>query len=224
MAVLLLFVQKLLQFTITILAFVGTAIFINPSFVLTTSQLWIVISAMVLVLGSQPSIKLSDLVASNDSASMLLILFSAICTVNMAMIEFSLNADGHINSWTLVGILIMVVGLIIRIIAINQLHDFFTNTVSIRQNHRIIKTGFYAIVRHPSYTGSLLVFYGLPVLLQSWLSLPFSIILTYLAYHNRIKIEERCLIEHFGEMYQVYKNNTGTLFPLLNFKKDGHHS
>lgn len=224
MAVILLFIQKLLYFTITVLVFVGTAIFINPSFVLATSQFWIVISAMVLILGSQRAIKLSDFVASHDSASMLLILFSSISTVNMAMIEFALNADDHINIWTLVGIVIMVVGLTIRIIAINQLHDFFSNTVSIRQNHRIIKTGFYAIVRHPSYTGSILVFYALPVLLQSWLSLPFSIILTYLAYHNRIKIEERCLIEHFGEMYQVYKNNTGTLLPLLNFKKYGHRS
>ncbi|HVP06407.1 MAG TPA: isoprenylcysteine carboxylmethyltransferase family protein, partial [Candidatus Acidoferrum sp.] len=56
------------------------------------------------------------------------------------------------------GLILIVVGLIIRWTAILTLRTFFTTDVSIAGGHRLMTSGIYGIVRHPAYTGSLLSF------------------------------------------------------------------
>src|SRR5664279_388200 len=50
-----------------------------------------------------------------------------------------------------VGLSFIVVGLIVRWIAILTLRKYFTTNVAILSDHRIIKSGIYRIIRHPSY-------------------------------------------------------------------------
>ena len=59
-----------------------------------------------------------------------------------------------------VGLFIIIVGMAIRFISIWTLGKYFTVDVTIRDNHQIKKDGFYKIIRHPSYSGSLLSFIG----------------------------------------------------------------
>ena len=113
------------------------------------------------------------------------------------------------------GIAFILLGIILRFIIIKSLGKYFTVDVTIRQDHKIKKEGFYKYVRHPSYSFSLLTSLGLGLYLNNWLSLVLAIIPPLLAFGYRIKIEERTLIEQFGEEYLEYRRKTKKLIPFI---------
>ncbi len=69
---------------------------------------------------------------------------------------------------------------------------FAAPVVKIQQGQKVIDTGPYAIVRHPMYASSLLLFAGLPLLLGSWWGLAVSALFV-LAIAWRAVLEERTL-------------------------------
>jgi protein-S-isoprenylcysteine O-methyltransferase Ste14 len=75
-------------------------------------------------------------------------------------------------------------------------NSFAAPVVKIQQERgqRVITTGPYAIVRHPMYSGGILYFVGLPLLLGSWIGLALAPILIA-ALTLRIGVEERTLTE-----------------------------
>lgn len=75
--------------------------------------------------------------------------------------------------------------------------------------------GFYKSVRHPIYSGLLLGMWCTPHMTVSHLFL--AVLWTVYVFYA-IGLEERDLINEWGEKYQEYKNRTGGVFPLL-FKK-----
>lgn len=65
-----------------------------------------------------------------------------------------------ITPFFMLGCALNVVGASIRLYCYRQLSRLFTFQLSIRDNHRLITTGVYSIVRHPSYTGAILAGVG----------------------------------------------------------------
>jgi protein-S-isoprenylcysteine O-methyltransferase Ste14 len=61
------------------------------------------------------------------------------------------------------------------------------------RGHHVISTGPYAFVRHPMYSGAVLFFVGVPLLLGSWWGLAMSPLFAVL-FAIRARIEERMLI------------------------------
>ncbi len=81
------------------------------------------------------------------------------------------------------------------------------------EEHRLVTSGPYSRVRHPSYTSYFLCFIGLCLLLPSLISL---ILLVGFWGYNRIAIvEEDNLLHHFGGSYREYVKRTGRFFPRL---------
>lgn len=115
----------------------------------------------------------------------------------------------------LIGTIIIIVGIIIRFIAIKQLGRFFTVNVTIRDDHKLIQSGFYKYLRHPSYTGSLLSFLGFGISLNNWLSLAIIFLPALFAFIYRMKIEEIVLSEQFGKQYQDYISKTKRIIPFI---------
>lgn len=107
------------------------------------------------------------------------------------------------------------IGIILRFIIIRSLGKYFTVDVTIRQDHKIKKDGFYKYVRHPSYTFSLLTSLGLGLYLNNWLSLVLALVPTFIAFSYRIKVEEKALIKEFGEEYLGYRKKTKKLLPFV---------
>ncbi|OJA16503.1 hypothetical protein AZE42_11851 [Rhizopogon vesiculosus] len=68
--------------------------------------------------------------------------------------------DMPITSPFLIGTALVITGGLIRWWCFRTLGRFFTFEVSVRKEHQLVKTGPYAIVRHPSYTGIYLQFIG----------------------------------------------------------------
>src|ERR1035438_2319180 len=114
-----------------------------------------------------------------------------------------------------VGLCFIIVGLIIRWTAILTLRKFFTTNVVIQSDHRIIKTGLYRFVRHPSYSGSIISFCGLGFVFSNWISFVVLVIPITIAFLKRIQLEEQALSGAFGEEYTNYCKLSWALFPWI---------
>lgn len=79
---------------------------------------------------------------------------------------------------------------------------YLWRTIEVRKGQRVVDTGLYAIVRHPMYTATTLLFLAMPLVLASPIS--FSVMLLYLPLIIlRIRREER-LLERELEGYSDY--------------------
>jgi protein-S-isoprenylcysteine O-methyltransferase len=112
-----------------------------------------------------------------------------------------------------VGIAIVIAGLVIRWYSIIYLGRFFTVNVAIAADHQLIDTGPYRRVRHPSYTGALMAFWGLALCTQNWVSLALMGMGPTIAFLYRMHIEEIALSGAFGERYRQYMQRTARLIP-----------
>ncbi len=114
-----------------------------------------------------------------------------------------------------IGLVFIVIGMTLRFYAIWSLGRLFTVNVTIREDHSIKKDGIYRIVRHPSYSGSLISFAGFGISLNNWLSFITVMSMVSAAFIYRIKIEEKLLIAQFGDEYLTYKKESYFLIPWL---------
>lgn len=108
---------------------------------------------------------------------------------------------------------ILITGLAIRSAAIWTLGRSFSANVAIRDAQRVKRTGLYAVVRHPSYSGLLLVLLAIGVHSGNWLSLTIVFVPTTIALLHRIRIEEAALHRAFGQEYAEYAKVTRRLVP-----------
>jgi protein-S-isoprenylcysteine O-methyltransferase Ste14 len=99
--------------------------------------------------------------------------------------------------------------------AIVHLGRFFTVNVAISSIHRLIDTGPYRFVRHPSYTGALMAFLGLALCLANRASLVILLVPVFLVFLRRMHVEERALLQAFGDQYRDYMRRTKRLIPAV---------
>lgn len=112
-------------------------------------------------------------------------------------------------------IVVFLAGLALRWWSIVHLGRFFTVDVAIAQDHRIVDDGPYRLLRHPSYTGALLAFVGLGLMLCNWLAALVLVVPVLLLFLRRITIEEQALERAFGEAYHAYRSRTKRLVPFV---------
>jgi protein-S-isoprenylcysteine O-methyltransferase len=113
------------------------------------------------------------------------------------------------------GLILFIAGLSLRWYAISYLGRFFTVNVAIAADHKVIDSGPYRHVRHPSYSGALLAFVGLGLCLCNWGSLALLSIAPFLAFLARIRVEEAALSRALGASYVDYMRRTKRLIPAL---------
>ncbi|MCZ6759530.1 MAG: isoprenylcysteine carboxylmethyltransferase family protein [Gemmatimonadetes bacterium] len=89
-----------------------------------------------------------------------------------------------------------------------------TDTVAIRREHSLVTYGPYRWVRHPMYSIALLFFAGFSLLSANWF-IGLTVIVGLSILVARTSIEERKLIEEFGDEYREYMKRTGRFFPRL---------
>jgi protein-S-isoprenylcysteine O-methyltransferase Ste14 len=114
-----------------------------------------------------------------------------------------------------VGLSLLWIGVAFRLWAIITLGRFFKMVVVIQDGHRVVDSGPYRWLRHPSYTGGLIIVTGLGLAEGDWISLAIMIVFPLIAYLIRIRVEERALLEVLGEEYAAYAKRTSRLVPGL---------
>ncbi len=121
----------------------------------------------------------------------------------------------HFDDWMIYpGIIVMVCGYSLRRYAIWVLGRAFSNILCIKEGQRLTCTGIYSRVRHPAYTGTLVMIAGIPFLFSSPIGL-LPVSLAFPAVLYRISVEERMLAEKFGQEYSNYIKRTKMLVPYL---------
>jgi protein-S-isoprenylcysteine O-methyltransferase Ste14 len=155
--------------------------------------------------------------AKTDGYSTVLIVLTGMVTQVLPIADWKSGAEACtcLGLAEYIGILMLFGGLYLRLKAIDELDRFFTNEVRIEEGWKLIKTGTYKYIRHGSYTGSFLTMLGTSVLFQSWLSLFFSFIILFIVYDYRIRLEEKMLVEFFGEEYLEYQKKTKKMIPFI---------
>ena len=113
---------------------------------------------------------------------------------------FLLPVFDYRNQWSsipftveIISLVVTNIGLIIMDLAMVQ-NAYASKLLDINKDQKLIDTGLYSHVRHPLYSGAVLMILGIPIALGSWISLiPAAI--AVLAILIRIKFEEEMLIK-----------------------------
>ncbi len=113
------------------------------------------------------------------------------------------------------GITLSSIGLVVRWTAVLTLGRFFTTSVAVREGHRIVKTGLYRWLRHPSYTGLYLICIGAGIGFGNWMSLGLCAAVPLGALVYRTIVEERALRSSLGAEYVEYSAQTYRFIPWL---------
>jgi len=122
---------------------------------------------------------------------------------------------GGVHGLKTAAIILLVAGLAIRWTAIFSLGRSFSTNVAIHPTQTVLKTGLFRWVRHPSYTGMLLIFAAIGINARNWVSLAIMLTFPTAALLYRIHVEEMALTDAFGEDYVNYTRTTKRLLPGL---------
>ena len=125
-----------------------------------------------------------------------------------AMIRPSQVADG-------IGLVLFWSGIALRTWSFRTLGRYFTFTVQTSGDQPVIAVGPYQRVRHPGYTGLLLVFMAVGLLIGNWLSFVCLIVAAIGGLVFRIRVEERALLQHLGDGYREYAASRKRLVPFI---------
>jgi protein-S-isoprenylcysteine O-methyltransferase Ste14 len=156
--------------------------------------------------------------ASRDRHSLALI-----WVVILAAIVLGVVAAYRLKPWGMVNIAVIrriaygafSLGMALRWYSVIYLGKYFTVNVSIAGDHRLVETGPYRFVRHPSYLGMTLALAGFALSMVNWVSLVLVMVPWCAVMLWRISIEEKALNEGLGEAYGEYAQRTWRLVPLL---------
>jgi len=109
----------------------------------------------------------------------------------------------------------VVVGLFLVLEWRSLLGRFFTIDVRVHPGQTVVERGPYRWVRHPSYTGLILIFVGIGFALGNWAALAVLAVVPTAGLVVRIRIEERALLDGLGEPYRRFAASRPHLFPGL---------
>ncbi|WP_235916133.1 methyltransferase family protein [Antrihabitans cavernicola] len=112
------------------------------------------------------------------------------------------------------GIVIAAVGQGLRLRSVRELGQSFTFKVHTATDQRVVSSGPYRLIRHPSYTGALVCAFGFSIAYTNWLA-PLMVAFLALGYCVRIPAEERAMAAGLGQPYLDYMRRTKRLVPFV---------
>ena len=190
----------------------------NPSLMVNYKILMIILGSICMWL-TQPAFTLKETSdkKSSDRFSVLLILLMSSISVIAPILDWAYIKTNHsgFSVFTLLGILMIIIGITFRALAVKYLGKYFTPTVQIKEDHYLFTSGPYSVVRHPSYTGAFFAIIAGGVILESLPGFIISCIAMIIAYFVRIRIEEKELIHRFGNEYKRYQQSTKMIIPYV---------
>ena len=115
--------------------------------------------------------------------------------------------------WLVLGLVAAWSGLLLRLWAVLALGRSFTTTVLVQSEQQVVATGPYRLVRHPSYLGLLILFFGLGLALGGAASAAAMVVLPAIGLVRRIAVEEAALQAGLGSAYVEYARGRARLIP-----------
>jgi protein-S-isoprenylcysteine O-methyltransferase Ste14 len=115
----------------------------------------------------------------------------------------------------LLGLGLMVSGISLRTWANATLGSFYTRTLRVAEGQQLIEHGPYRLLRHPGYSGSLLLWIGAGLATTNGAAISVITTVTGSAYLYRVHSEEAMLAQNFGAAYQAYRQRTWKIIPFI---------
>jgi protein-S-isoprenylcysteine O-methyltransferase Ste14 len=91
----------------------------------------------------------------------------------------------------------------------------WSGEVQIKQGHRLIRSGPYAHIRHPIYTGLLLAVPGTALAIGEYRALIGLAVICF-GFARKAKKEELFLAEQFGPEFEDHRRHTGFFLPRFS--------
>jgi protein-S-isoprenylcysteine O-methyltransferase Ste14 len=111
------------------------------------------------------------------------------------------------------GLMLILAAVALRMWVRAHIRDLYSGHVEVQAGHRLVQSGPYRFVRHPGYTGFLLMTLGVAISYSSWIGLAAVPLLLLPGLAYRMRVEERLLTGQFGEEYQAYVRRSKKLIP-----------
>jgi protein-S-isoprenylcysteine O-methyltransferase Ste14 len=127
--------------------------------------------------------------------------------LDLRIIPHGAAADGG-------GIVICVLGLACAIWARRTLAGNWSASVNLKRGHELIQSGPYGYVRHPIYTGMLLMFFGSALVggrLNPWL----GFLVAVAGFWLKLRQEEALMMRHFPDAYPDYRRRVKAIVPFV---------
>jgi protein-S-isoprenylcysteine O-methyltransferase Ste14 len=115
---------------------------------------------------------------------------------------------------TAAGLTIQLAGLLLAVWARCHLGRYWSGEIAIKLDHALVRSGPYALVRHPIYTALLAMYAGSAVVSGEWHAF-VGLTLAVLAYARKVRLEEASLVKSFGAAYREYRSATWAVLPWL---------
>jgi protein-S-isoprenylcysteine O-methyltransferase Ste14 len=106
-------------------------------------------------------------------------------------------------------------GLIFCVWARATLGRNWSGRVTLKENHELIERGPYRIVRHPIYTGLLVMYLATAILLGRMGALIFGVPLVFASFWIKLRDEEEIMLKQFPDQYAAYQQRTARIIPFL---------
>jgi protein-S-isoprenylcysteine O-methyltransferase Ste14 len=114
----------------------------------------------------------------------------------------------------LTGLLAVLMGVAFSVWARLMLGDNWSNRVTVKENHTLVRRGPYRIVRHPIYSGILLGMLG-SALQRGGIRCFAGVLICGFSFWLKTQAEERFMVQSFGEEYLQYRRKVKALAPFI---------
>ena len=119
---------------------------------------------------------------------------------------------GPVTHW--IGAAVVAAGLAFTVWARVHLGRNWSGTVTVKNDHELVRSGPYRFVRHPIYSGALLAIAGISLARGDWRG-PLALLILFVALWRKLQHEERWMAEAFGEDYAKYQSEVCALIPFV---------
>jgi protein-S-isoprenylcysteine O-methyltransferase Ste14 len=151
-----------------------------------------------------------------ENWSFLFIFTALFCTIAAAMLLQEFQAfDRAVVAMQSIGLTLLSLGVFLRFWGIIHLKSQFTRHVTVREGDEIVSSGPYRKLRHPLYTGLLLITLGMALFFTSLIAAVIGGVAVTWALMKRINYEEQLLIEKFGRDYEQWMEHRARLIPFI---------
>ena len=109
---------------------------------------------------------------------------------------------------------VVLAGLAVALAARAALGSNWSGSVTFKEGHELIVKGPYRYVRHPIYSGLLLMSLGTALLLARVPAFVVTVVL-FVSFWFKLRAEEQLMTEHFPDAYPAYRRRVKALIPYV---------
>lgn len=114
-----------------------------------------------------------------------------------------------------IGVLFGATAILTSHFAIRHLDQHWRFDAALSDDHRLVSTGPYAIVRHPIYAAMFAMLLSAGLLLARWWALAAAMVVYIIGTEIRVRSEDRLLGSRFGEQFEMYRRRVAAYVPFV---------